>query len=562
MKRLTFILFLALLTSPCEGKDYPYRWVQVLKPLSKDSDVEDIKSIVKTASEHGLNGMALGGRLGLLETQPPDYFRRLEMVKQICKEHNVEIIPMIFSVGRGTSVILRDLNLATGTLVKDTLFVVENRKAHLVPDHPVTIRNGGFEEYDWNRFKGYKYHDKPGEVSFMDKKVFKSGKASIRFENFGREKHRLARVMQEVKVRPHRCYRLSCWVKTERLEPGTSLSMLALSPDGRQLAIWNLGVPSTNDWQKFFMGFNSLNYDTVKVYVSASGEKSGKFWVDDFAIEEVGLLNVLRRPGAPVTVRDEKTGLVYEEGKDFATIKAAKLNFKFDHNPNPIEILPLSRIREGQRLRVSYYHGMALKKGRSIQIAICMSEPKVYEIWRKQAKLIHKYLAPNKYLLPMDEIRAGGSCAACKKRKMTMAEMLGDCITKQVQIIREVNPNAEIVIWSDMLDPNHNAHDNYYLVDGDLADSWKYVPKDLLIGCWHYKNRNESLKFFSSRGFKTLAAAYYDSDTLETSRDWLEALDHTPKACGIIYMTWKNKYELLAPFGDLVTGVKNRKQDR
>lgn len=37
-------------------------------------------------------------------------------------------------------------------------------------------------------------------------------------------------------------------------------------------------------------------------------------------------------------------------------------------------------------------------------------------------------------------------------------------------------------------------------------------------------------------------------------RDWLEALDKTPGAEGIMYTTWRNKYGLLGPFGDLVSG--------
>jgi hypothetical protein len=144
---------------------------------------------------------------------------------------------------------------------------------------------------------------------------------------------------------------------------------------------------------------------------------------------------------------------------------------------------------------------------------------------------------------------------------MTMAQILGDCITKQVGTIRSVNRDAEVFIWSDMLDPNHNAHDDYYLVDGDFTGSWKYVPKDLVIVCWYYKKRDVSLKFFSSLGFRTLAGAYYDGDTLDNPRGWLEALDRTPKACGIMYTTWRNKYRLLAPFGDLVSGRANQRQN-
>jgi hypothetical protein len=54
-------------------------------------------------------------------------------------------------------------------------------------------------------------------------------------------------------------------------------------------------------------------------------------------------------------------------------------------------------------------------------------------------------------------------------------------------------------------------------------------------------------------GFKTLAGAYYDADDLENPKGWLESLDRTPGAMGIMYTTWENKYRLLADFGDLVS---------
>jgi len=552
-KCLSFVLLLTSLSALCIGKDYSYRWVYVSRSLGSDSDVKDIEGIVKTASEHGLNGMVLTGGLEYLDRQPPEYFKRLEEVKQVCRQHNIEIIPIIFSVGYGGSILSYDKNLAAGIAVTDALFVVENGKAHLVPESDVQIVNPGFEEYDGNRLTGYEFHDRPGEVSFIDKEVFKSGKASLRFENFGKYEHGHARVMQEVKVQPHRCYRLSCQVKTDRLEPANSFRLMVLSTDGRDIAPWDPAIPSSTDWRQVVMGFNSLDYDTVRIYVGAWGGKTGKFWVDDLQLEEVGLLNILRRPGTPLTVRDEKSQLIYEEGRDFAEVKDPRLNFRFDHQPPALEIIPAGRIKNGQRLRVSYYHGIAINNG---QVTVCMSEPNLYKIWEKEAQLLHKHLAPNKYLLSMDEIRAGGACEACKKRKMTMAQILGDCITKQVDIIRRVNPNAEVLIWSDMLDPNHNAHDNYYLVDGDFTGSWNYIPKDLVIVCWYYDKRNESLKFFSSIGFKTLAGAYYDGDTLDNPKGWLESLERTPGACGIMYTTWENKYQLLAPFGDLVTSSK------
>jgi hypothetical protein len=137
-----------------------------------------------------------------------------------------------------------------------------------------------------------------------------------------------------------------------------------------------------------------------------------------------------------------------------------------------------------------------------------------------------------------------------------MGQILGDCVNQQFHLIRAVNPKAEIFVWSDMFDPNHNANPArpyYYLAEGTYVDSWKYLPQGIGIVCWNYRTREASLRHFSSLGFPTVAGAYYDADTLENPKGWLEALDATPGASGILYTTWLDKYDLLPAFGDLVS---------
>ena len=263
----------------------------------------------------------------------------------------------------------------------------------------------------------------------------------------------------------------------------------------------------------------------MKIAPSISGGGKGKFWIDDIQLEEVGLVNILRRPGTPLVVRNEQDGTTFAEGRDYARVEDPHLDFHFTHEGPSIRLLPDSRIREGQRLRVSYYHGVFIYND---QIPLCMSEGKLYEIWRNQIRLVHEALAPNAYFLNMDELRAGGSCEVCKSRKLTMGQILGETLTRQYQMVKEVNPKANVFVWSDMLDPNHNANPAkkwYYLAEGNYVDSWKYVPKDMNIVCWYFEKRVPSLKHFSSLGFKTLAGAYYDADDLTNPRGWLEALD-------------------------------------
>ncbi|NQT87993.1 hypothetical protein HQ560_14595 [bacterium] len=549
MRFMWVLLWVLASAALAGGKAYPLRWVFVSRGLHKDQDVEDIRGIVRTAAKHGLNGMVLSGGLDRIALQPDHYFQRLEAVKALCREHKIEIIPIIFSAGYGGSVLAHDRNLAAGIPVRDALYVVRGRTATLAPDPPPTLVNGGFEDHKGHRVTGYRFHDLPGTISFVDTQIAHGGKASLRFQDFQKDRHLHGRVMQEVAVRPRRCYRVSVWVKTHGLAPEGRFKVQVLAGK-RSLAPVQPVVPATGDWRKIALGFNSLEFDRVRVYAGTWGARKGRFWVDDLRIEEVGLLNVLRRPGTPVAVRGEASGTVYEEGRDYAPIADPKLTFRFDRESLPIRLLPQSRIVSGERLRVHYYHGVSIHRS---QVTACMSEPKLYDIWRAQARLIHKHLAPARYLLSMDEIRAGGSCVACKERGLTMGEILGDCITRQHKMIREVNPQAEIWTWSDMLDPNHNAHGDYYLVEGNFTGSWRHVPKDLGIVCWYFAKRGESLPFFSKLGFRTLAGAYYDGDTLDNPREWLDVLDATPNAVGIMYTTWRNRYELLGPFGDLVS---------
>jgi hypothetical protein len=563
MKRPVLFLLLAAtllsISSRSQEKSYPNRWVRISSNLRDDSEVERIRKIVETASKHGLTGIALSAGLDQLDLKPPEYFERLRQVRELCAEYKLEVIPSFMSVGYGGSVLAHDKNLAAGLPVRDALFVVAGGKAKLSPDPPVEIANGSFENHKDDRLEQFTQAPGISDMVAADTVVFKDGKSSTRFQNFSKHPREWARLSQVISVRPYRCYRFSCWIRSENMgsaNPFGSGNFLLEALGGeekRPLQYQNPRASSTGEWQKVAVAFNSWGYDKVEIAPKVRGSADGRFWLDDMKVEEIALVNVLRRPGTPVTVRSEAKGTVYEEGRDYAPITDPQLNFRWDHDEPDIQILPESRIEEGERLRVSYFHGTSIYNG---QTPVCMSEPKLYDIWRTQARLVHQALAPNKYLLNLDEVRTGGSCVACKTRGLTMGQILGDSVTRQFQLLREVNREAEIFVWSDMLDPNHNANPErkyYYLAEGSYAGSWNHIPKELVIVCWYYGRREASLRHFSGLGFRTMAGAYYDADNLDNPRAWLQALDATPGASGIMYTTWLNKYELLAPFGDLVS---------
>ena len=528
-------------------KVYPDRWVYVSTGLDTDQELVRVEGIARIAAEHSLNGMMLSAGFDELDLRPAGYLRRLERLKRTCDGLKIEIIPMGFSVGYGGATMAHDKNLAAGLPVRGALFIADEKEAHFVADSPVQLANGGFEQIAGSLPAGFTVH---GAQAGIDSRVFHAGKSSVRFDNFANSPGGEVYMAQPLRVRPHRCYRLRCWVKTEGAAPRAIFHLWAIAPDGRDLAYMEPVLPATSGWRELVWAFNSWYADHVDFRIGVSEGQAGKVWVDDVQVEEVGLTNVLRRAGTPLAVRNEKTGLVYQEGRDYDPISDPKLNFEWDHESPAIRFPQGSRIHAGERLRVDYFHGTTIYRE---QVPLDMSEPAVYEIWQRQVPLVEKYLAPKKYFLSMDEVRIGGFCEACKRRHLSMAQILGDCVTRQYKMIRAVNPKAEVYVWSDMFDPNHNAQEKYYLIDGSFRDTWKYIPKDLVMACWYYEKRDPSLDFFSKLGYRTLAGAYYDADDLQNSKDWLESLDHTPRAIGIMYTSWENKYKLLPAFGDLVS---------
>ena len=244
-------------------------------------------------------------------------------------------------------------------------------------------------------------------------------------------------------------------------------------------------------------------------------------------------------------MRDAKTGAELRAGVDYELPPQNVWNKKW----NSFRLLRGRVTREGTELVVDYWTAAVVAGS---QRPCCMSAPALYDYYRTSAAAIKSALNPRKWFLSMDEIRAGGTCPLCLSRGHDMAHQLGECVTRQREIIKSVCPDAQIYMWSDMIDPAHNAHDNYFSCRGTFDGAWKLIPKDIVISCWYDKKHDVSMPFFANLGFRTQAAAYYDADNLESSRAWLGTCNRTPGCTGIMYTTWRDKYKLLAQFGELV----------
>ncbi len=89
------------------------------------------------------------------------------------------------------------------------------------------------------------------------------------------------------------------------------------------------------------------------------------------------------------------------------------------------------------------------------------------------------------YFFGYDEMRHMNSTASAKAMGMTPAQLLDWHFNQTYSMFRGLKPKAPIYVWGDMFDPNMNAVNNYYLVEGDLTGSWTGLPADVILMNWN-----------------------------------------------------------------------------
>jgi len=494
-----------------------------------DKNIDQLEALFQRAGKASYTHVLLSdSKFSKLGDMDARYFRNIERVKKAAAENKLEIVPALFGIGYSNDLLWHDPNLIEALPVRNALFVVSNGVAHLSPEMVVSLKGGDFAD-----LKKWNWHD---PTITQD-----NGTARMASSNGA-----LLRIVQKINLQPFHQYHLSVRVKTDTFRGAPEVKVLS----GNSALNYNfLGVKATQDWKVHHVVFNSLSNNEANLYLGCWDGRAGTLWWDDAKLEEIGLVNLVRRPGAPLSIRTDD-GKALTESTDFEPLQDPKMgnkpwNGSYDiyHEPPAIK----TRLPDGTRLRVSYYHAVTVHDD---QAMICPSEPKTVELLRDQAKRMHKAWGAKGYMMSHDEIRVLNWCAACEKRKLDAGAILAENVKTCTEILREANPGGKIYVWSDMFDPNHNAHNNYYLVRGDLKGAWEGLDKEVIILPWYFGKRRESLRFFAERGHQQVIAGYYDAKP-EQIRDWLQAAEGLSGVIGVMYTTWQHKYGDLERFAEL-----------
>jgi hypothetical protein len=556
---------LAFAAAPGGGGRLSRRWLFVMRDLTNPDNLERTLALLPRAKAAGCNGIILSDRglqrLGDLDTSVHDHYRKFQVA---VKSSGMELIPTVMSIGYGGSILRHNPNLAEGLPVRDALFVAQNGVARHLPNPDIGLRGGDFSRVEGDRFLDWDGQDYVGGCIFADHEVFRTKPPSVRMQDFpaAKEDDPQARLWQKVKVQPFRQYRLSVWARSEEIRtPSEVLTVSVRTAKAPVMALNFSSFPFSNsgEWEQFHVVFNSLDNEELMVYLGAWGNEGGRVWWDDMELVEIGLVNVLRREGCPLTVRGEN-GTAYVEGRDFDPVHDPNLRpSEVYHEPPVIRLTKDTRIGGGERLLVSYYHPVVVW---AHQVVNCLSDPMIFDLLRDEVRRVNDLLHPEAFFMQHDEIRVANWDQVCEEKGLTPGGLLAENMRQCVKIIRDLRPDARMWVWSDMWDPVHNAAPGFperwgafYLVNGSFRGSWEGLPSEVGIVNWGGVHHVQNLKWFSGRGHEQVLAGYYDGDKDGSGiAGWLAAARGVPGVTGAAYTTWRDDFSALEAWAEKAWG--------
>ena len=529
-----------------------WRWVYCSTNFQVNEQASELIDLLGRAHRLGYNGMVVSDyKFGRIQGRPQWYYDNLRRVRRAADDFNMQLIPCVMPIGYSGSILQNNPDLAAALPARDVEFVCQGDSA-VVADRRNLLLFADFENGESPDRSGWDFVDGPGKSTFFDSDVIHGGTRSLRMENFpaGNEVGN-CRVHKLLEVKPWHQYHVSLWLKTEDLRPSGSVRVAALTEDGQSLNYTHLGVKSTQDWRRHDLIFNSLGNERVRFYFGIWSGKGGTMWLDDVEVRETAGVNMLRREGCPIKVVSAETEREYVEGRDFTRWQHPQTgrdpwpgSFQPWHPAPPIELADNSRIGDRERLKVSFYHTDVIHDG---QVPCCLSADEVFRYLEEQVEQLDRYWDPQSYMMSHDEIRIAGWCELCRGK--TPGELLARNVERCTEIIREVNPDAGIFVWSDMFDPHHNARDNYYLASDTFEGSWRGLDESVRIVNWNGGHRRQSLSFFANRGHRQVIAGYYDHSNVDGHLgNWLDAARGLPGIDGAMYTTWRGDYSNLDRF--------------
>jgi hypothetical protein len=520
-----------------------------------------------TTMEAGVDQMASYGYTGVLiynavidklgsPVYPQVSISYLQQFISYIQSKGMKVTVGVAPYGWSDNMLVNNPNWAEGEHITGSQFTVNASRTALTPVNSFGgLVNGDYE----SGLTGWFSFGDPGMG--IDTTVFHSGHASGYITNAPGN----ARFYQAFAATPWRQYHARMWVKTSNFSGYSQIAVFD-GASNTTCFITNFQPQATQDWTEFDFTFNSRNLSQPALIFGVWGGSSGSIWFDDVYIEESSLVYVLRRPGTPLTVYDPANpGNTFVEGTDFNPISDPQISSgafypwtNFYHAPMTVTLPATTSLTAGQTVAIDYYAVQPITTQGDVGMCLTDTGP---QQWLQQSaqNVVSAMPAGTNYLLAYDELRHMNSCATCKAKNMNAGQLLAWHVNSTFNLYHSLAPPAAIYALSDMFDPYHNAVNNYYYVEGNIAGSWAGLPSTVTVFNWNLGNLTNSLNWFSGlnpqqpNAYHQIIYGYYDSGNgAATGALELQQAAGIPGVLGATYVTNYGDYSQAQPFAAAV----------
>ncbi len=534
----------------------PELWVWLQSHLNNDANLDKTKKTIDQLSALGYNGVAFWDVSWVMLGSPNwgdpngDYPKA---AMNYAASKGMKVAALAAPFGYSNEILMEHPDWAEPQRIVGSRYRVSSDKTRLeIVNSFAGLPNGGFEDGQTAWF------DKHDRGVGIDSNLAHSGKAA----GVVRDAPGDGRFGQKIRLTPWRQYHIRLFARTENYK-GAAPLMTVLDARVAEKVRYsgNLDLKPTQEWTEFNAVFNSQDSTDAYLFFGEWGGAPGALWFDDVSIEESAPVRLIRREGAPFRIYDPESGATFEEGKDYLPVKDPHPlgePFLSDNAPIEIRLTDSTAMKPGRDVAIDYYAIQPISPPG--EFGMCLTLPGVQKWIAGNARKIVAVSPPQGgVFLQYDEVRQANSCALCKSKKMTAGELLAWHVGETAKLYRSLRPDIPLYFWSDMFDPFHNAHNDYYLAEGDFANSWKGLPADGIVMNWNPERPKESLRWFSGRdpkqpvAFRQIISAYVDGqDGADAARKRLSDAHGVPGIIGIMYTTWSGDYSKLKAFADAV----------
>lgn len=561
----------AITSVACVTNCFEKRWIYFYGVLgwgvkTANPDYNKLAALIVKAGELGYNGIVvnIGGEDSYYADlhDAPDFADNLASLQQLAAAHHVELIPM---GGHPQIPAQLEPELSEAIAVEKTPFVVSQSRAVPAPrwlaNDDFSNGSGSWQLMDTDTITFDPDTDRSKTGNEAGKGAIKLSQPNIMLDATTRKTQtRLHR--RFVNLKPYTAYRVSFWLKTANYKAPLKVQIYDdavqvpvytnLYPMGRGTTdgAWN-SAPNTvspdQDWTNYNFDFNTGPLSTIRFYLgawsNARNDEPGEAWIDDMGIREIGLAHTVTRAGLPIVVTSADGTVQYSgsNGQDYVAGVESLL------------IPSSSSIADGSTVLVSWYQDTSnMMPVWTPTASAC--PPRYMQLQAEGYERIKGlYPTSKKFFINYDEWRIMNWDPTCQYA--SAGAYLAGTMTAMQVMLKAANPGVQLYVWNDMFDPNMNAIDKYFMVNGSLAGAEAGIDPQTVVVNWTHNlpddktstppilRQQASLKFFHERHLKQVLALYYDD--LALTDEWLDSLDAAEAdgvtgVEGFMYTSWED----------------------